>query len=538
MQANKVILNDEVLIDLTGDDVLEEDVVKGKIFHKADGSIGIGVAELGSGGAPEDSDVVYYDYDGTPLHWYSADEFLALEEEPHLPQHTGLICQGWNWTFEDAKELVTNCGAASVAANYITDDGKTRFYINLNEFALSPRLSFGINGTCTIDWGDGTDADVVTGTNATTTLHITHNYSAVGEYVISLAVSGALVIGGCYQDSRYYAVINNAIGGKSNFMGGDQCQLGLIKVELGENVSFSNYTFYFCMNLETITVPLHIGKLGNSTFYNCYKLKFFAFTPGKTFGSHTQTPFLNCYDMKTVSLTRSCYQMQETFSQCGLKKVIVPYRSWVSFVNCKLLTEIIVEPAIKDSLFINSDFANQSAIKRIKLTGAKGKHVTVSDGAFYGAKYLSEVTFENCDELWLSARGFQDTSLSKFDFSRITSLYDYGHFQNTLFRDIDLTGFRNNTLAQSMFYGCNLLSRVVIPDNVGWIKSNCFAGCFNLREIIFKKTAPPSLENSGVFGSIQASMCVIHVPKGCLEAYTTATNYPDPSVYTYVEDES
>ena len=46
MKANKVSLNNEVLIDLTQDTAVEEDVLTGKTFHKADGSIGVGTAQL------------------------------------------------------------------------------------------------------------------------------------------------------------------------------------------------------------------------------------------------------------------------------------------------------------------------------------------------------------------------------------------------------------------------------------------------------------------------------------------------------------
>lgn len=45
-KANKFILNDEVLIDLTQDTVTEDDVIKGKIFHKADGEIATGTKEV------------------------------------------------------------------------------------------------------------------------------------------------------------------------------------------------------------------------------------------------------------------------------------------------------------------------------------------------------------------------------------------------------------------------------------------------------------------------------------------------------------
>lgn len=47
MRANKAILNNEVLIDLTQDTAVEADVLEGKTFHKADGSVAVGTATLG-----------------------------------------------------------------------------------------------------------------------------------------------------------------------------------------------------------------------------------------------------------------------------------------------------------------------------------------------------------------------------------------------------------------------------------------------------------------------------------------------------------
>lgn len=76
MNANKIILNDEVLIDLTQDTATEEDVAKGKTFHKADGSVGVGTA---SGGASCTS--------GTPIVVETAtemDEILANATDDNI----------------------------------------------------------------------------------------------------------------------------------------------------------------------------------------------------------------------------------------------------------------------------------------------------------------------------------------------------------------------------------------------------------------------------------------------------------------------
>jgi hypothetical protein len=45
------------------------------------------------------------------------------------------------------------------------DDGKTRVYISLPEGRTSPMLGCCPNGTVTVDWGDGTEPDVLTGTS-------------------------------------------------------------------------------------------------------------------------------------------------------------------------------------------------------------------------------------------------------------------------------------------------------------------------------------------------------------------------------------
>ena len=49
MQANKVILNNEVLIDLTADTATETDVLSGVVFHKADGTTAVGTIEEWNG---------------------------------------------------------------------------------------------------------------------------------------------------------------------------------------------------------------------------------------------------------------------------------------------------------------------------------------------------------------------------------------------------------------------------------------------------------------------------------------------------------
>ena len=113
------------------------------------------------------SSVNFYDYDGTLLHSYSKDAFLALSALPDLPIREGLTCQGWNYTLAKAKTYVTSYGVLDIGATYITDDGKTRLYIRI---AAKGRMTVPLyfsqtaaNGV-TIDWGDGSGTQTLTGT--------------------------------------------------------------------------------------------------------------------------------------------------------------------------------------------------------------------------------------------------------------------------------------------------------------------------------------------------------------------------------------
>ena len=144
-----------------------------------------GIFTGGSGASPsaKPNDVTFIDYDGSVLYSYSMEEAQELMELPELPSHDGLVCQGWNWTLEAIKALNR---PVTVGAMYITDDGATRLHIRIETVGrMTVPLYIGqtvANGV-SIDWGDGSTAETLSGTgNANTS----HTYADPGDYVISL----------------------------------------------------------------------------------------------------------------------------------------------------------------------------------------------------------------------------------------------------------------------------------------------------------------------------------------------------------------
>ena len=156
--------------------------------------------------APQD--VNFIDYDGTLLHSYTAEEFLALNALPENPTHDGLIAQGWNWTLEEAMAQVQSQGCCDIGQNYIPDDGNTHIHIVIT--AESPDFCLYLNSVsaatylgATIRWGDEQTTEV---SPTQTNDYHEHTYTVPGEYEIILEVpEGGSVRLGSRSSSLAYA---------------------------------------------------------------------------------------------------------------------------------------------------------------------------------------------------------------------------------------------------------------------------------------------------------------------------------------------
>lgn len=293
-------------------------------------------------------------------------------------------------------------------------DGNTHIWISLPEGRTSPMLGVCPNGTVTVDWGDGTTPDVLTGTS-TSTVKFTpnHEYAKAGDYVITLTVDGTMAIkGGTYSqllcmtsstNQRDIAYTNS-----------------IIRVEIGQNVTqLNSRAFASCSSLKSVVIPEGVQTLGSNAFSDCFSLDTLVIPKGIT------TIPMNCFYY--------CY---------SLRSVILP----------------------------------------------EGV-TTISSNVFSDCKSLTTVNIPN--------------------------------------------GVTN--ISSGVFGNCYGLASITIPNSVTSIGGTVFSYCSSLGKIRFENTTPPTVSNSSAFSSIPTD-CIISVPVGSLSAYTTATNYPDPAKYTYVEE--
>lgn len=297
----------------------------------------------GGGGASENA-VNFIDYDGTIVQSYSASDFANLSAMPENPSHAGLTAQGWNWELSDAKTYVAKYGLLDIGQMYITDDGKTRIYIHLEEGRISPMLGVCVNGTVDVDWGDNTAHDTLTGSSAATMQWTpNHEYSAPGDYVIKLSVIGSLYLVGESSENKSCALLRaNSTSDLANLY-----YLGsILKVELGNNITeIGKSAFQKCLNLRSITVPKTITDIKIDAFYNCRDLEYI--TIPENIAEIGDTPFRYCSNLKKISLPKSTNQWSYAgaFRYCNnIDRIVIPEGvtsfGQYAFESCYALREL------------------------------------------------------------------------------------------------------------------------------------------------------------------------------------------------------
>ena len=224
----------------------------------------------------EEKDVNFYDYDGTVVYSYTAQEFAQLTEMPPNPDRTseGLTAQGWNWSLADAKSYVADYGMLDVGQMYVTTDGKTKILLRLIAPRLSPRINFAINGTVTLEYGDG-QTEVVTGTSVSTTLYRVHNYTTEGDYWLAFDVAEG-------SELRFTGSVINGHGTYNSVY----CYCTQ-RVFIGERISrILADAFRDGHSVEAVSVPNTIIEFGSNAFSSCSNLKCIVLPNGVTIGSN------------------------------------------------------------------------------------------------------------------------------------------------------------------------------------------------------------------------------------------------------------
>ena len=367
-------------------------------------------------------------------------------------------------------------------------DGNTHVWIHLEEGRTSPMLGCCPNGTVTVDWGDGTTPDTLTGTSESTVLWTgRHNYAEPGDYVITLTVDGTMGLYGVNAANAGGAILRYSSAG-DNLNG--YYRNAVQKVEIGSGVAnIAGYAFSWCRGIKSVYIPNGVTSIGSSAFYGCYGIESIHIPDGiDTIGSSV---FDSCYSLKTVHIPD------------GAKVV-----GGSVFVNCYSLKNVHIPDSVTS---IGSNvFTGFYTLESIKIPGIVGS--------------IANSMFATCHSLRSIHIPDGVTSIGTSAFSTCHSLTSV-HIPDGV-----------TSIGNSAFASCyNLATINKIPASVKSIGSNVFYNCNTLARLRFESATPPTVSNSNAFTGIPTD-CIISVPVGRLSAYKSATNYPSSGTYTYIEE--
>lgn len=530
--------------------------------------------ESGNGGNDKIlSGVKFIDYDGTVLHTFSTANAFALTSLPANPVHTGLTSQGWNWDLEDIKTYLAKYPTAilTVGQMYVTDDGKTRIYIHLNDERKSPMLGVCPNGTVDVDWGDGTTHDTLTGTSVTSVKWTpTHNYSSGGDYVIKLTVTGSMGFYGTSTTNQYSGILrhSSATDTRNRYY-----HVAVKKVEIGSNVtdiagyafancyvitsitipqgvtsigsntfnacvsltgvtipngvtSIGNYAFGTCASVANMAIPNSVTSIGNYAIYSCYAVTSIAIPDGVTsIGDHT---LCNCNSVTSIIIPDSVTSIEQyAFYNCyALTNIIIPDSvtsiGQYAFNYCQALTSVTIPDGVTS--IRDYTFSVCSSLTSITIPNSV---TSIGKYAFNGCYSLVNITipssvtsigiyaFQSCNSLQGITIPSGVTSIGDYTFA-----YCYSITSITIPNSV-------TSIGGNVFYSCYALTSITIPSSVTSIGASTFGNCYGMAEYHITCTTPPTLASSSFVG-ISAD-CVIYVPysedHSVLTAYQNATNW-------------
>ena len=211
--------------------------------------------------------------------------------------------------------------------------------------------------------------------------------------------------------------------------------------------------------------------------------------------------------------TTGTYDHTHTYTTAGMYTVKVT-GNWTNSTQI-VRTGLLMAAHICSTLFSVNYAFNNLFVKQITFD----KNSNCSGGTYFfsASKCLRHLNFPRgfrSDRSW-GMQGLRTVSLPD-DFRLEYSMFSYSLFQTVVLPE------QTETIPYACFDGSRL-EFITIPPNVTFIDGLSFRQCERLYKITLEGENPPSLASDVFIGT--SGLAEIIVPKGCAEAYKSATNW-------------
>ena len=361
----------------------------------------------------------------------------------------------------------------------------------------------------TVDWGDGTESEVIT------TAFPTHTYATAGTYEIK-------VLGIC---SEWGYASNSTVKATSDYYTYTRY---LTKVKQFGELSATRYGFARCTKLtevsgENLVTSKTFEKTANMQymFYMCSSLTNLDvsnFDTSKTinmaymFSACSKLTSLNINNLDTSEVTN----MRNMFSSCSsLTSLNVSDFNTSKVTNmiqmfdgCKGLTSLNVgsfdTSKVESMSYMFSYCSNLTSLDVSKFDTSK---VTDMSVMFDGCSKLTSLDVSKFDtskvrymgSMFIGCKGLTNLDLSNFDTSKVTDMsWMFSNCSNLTSLDVSKFNTSNVTNLERMFYGCSSLTNLDLSNfNTSKITNMqfMFYGCSSLTSLDLSKFNTSNLTN-------------------------------------------
>ena len=460
----------------------------------------------------------FYDYEGTILYRFTEEEANALTELPELPEHEGLICQGWNHTLNEIKEY--GCGPIAVGAIYDTVDSKTRLYLEIPEDSENKDMLVCVQRlggenvlpaeqVVTIDWGDGVvetseEAGYIpAGLNDNNSpVFFYHDYQASGEFVIKISVpeNTHYILGGesfitentadqlafsiyglpCFNDDSNYLLADITSMTASNEFSFAyslyNCGSFIKHARVGSESIIKNATFANCKNLESVVLSNFqkredISGIGYVKAFNgCYNLKHINLPNNNinTIGAYAFSS-INSYIKQ-----RPDSYIAEMNNFNGLKSISMPVEIKTIDKYCFTYNSKLEYISSMAEQINNYAFYHCFLLTDINLP----KTHTIESSAFLSANCSGVLNIPSL--ITIGSNAFAYAELKEISLPLVENLDNSVFYMCSNLKSFQ--GENISSIGNDVFSYCASIENVYLP-NLEEAGYSCFANCFRIEEI-------------------------------------------------------
>ncbi len=215
-------------------------------------------------------------------------------------------------------------------------------------------------------------------------------------------------------------------------------------------LNIGEYAFSGCDGLTSITIPNSVTSIGERAFNGCSGLT--SITIPNSFTSIGEGAFYNCSGLKSITIPNSVTSIE-----------------WDAFARCSSLTNITIPNSVTS--IGQGAFWECSGLTSIEIPNS--------------VTSIGEYAFEDCSALKSVTIGNGVISIGSGAFFRCNNLTSVHISDISAWCNIDFYNNEDNPLyyAKNLYLNSELITDLVIPDDVTKIKKSAFYYCYKLKSV-------------------------------------------------------